>query len=96
MLGRLFAGFAFAAPILVALQTHAAAQQRGQQPATLTEKQFQESKEAQAHVAAAMAIAKADLFEEAANLCSARGPQRPAVVRQEAGLPPIPDVRKRG
>ena len=43
MLGRLFAGFAFAASILVALQTHAAAQQRGQQPATLTEKQFQES-----------------------------------------------------
>src|SRR5437867_7125489 len=71
---------------------HAVAQQRGQPPAGLSEKQWLESKEAQAHVTAAMAIAKPDLLEEAANLCSARGPQRPAVVRQEKGLPPIPDV----
>lgn len=91
MTGRLLAGFAFAASILVALQTHAVAQQRGQQPPALTEKQWLESKEAQAHVTAAMAIAKPDLLREAANLCSARGPQRPAVLRQEAGLPPIPD-----
>ena len=66
------------------------AQQRGQQPPNLTEKQWLESKEAQTHVAAAMAIAKPDLLQEAANLCSARGPQRPAVLRQEAGLPPVP------
>ena len=65
-------------------------QQRGQQPGNLTERQWQETKEAQAHVAAAMAIAKPDLLQEAANLCSARGPQRPAVLRQEAGLPPVP------
>src|SRR5262249_26672464 len=70
--------------------THAIAQQRGQQPAGLTDKQWMESKEAQAHVTAAMAIAKPDLLQEAANLCSARGPQRPAVLRQEAGLPPVP------
>jgi len=69
---------------------HAVAQQRGQQPAGLSEKQWLESKEAQAHVTAAMAIAKPDLLQEAANLCSARGPQRPAVLRQEAGLPPVP------
>src|SRR5438034_10704257 len=69
---------------------HAVAQQRGQQPAGLTDKQWLESKEAQAHVTAAMAIAKPDLLQEAANLCSARGPQRPAVLRQEAGLPPVP------
>src|SRR5438093_5010538 len=68
---------------------HAVAQQRGQQPAGLTEKQWLESKEAQAHVTAAMAIAKPDLLQEAANLCSARGPQRPAVLRQEAALPPV-------
>ena len=68
----------------------ARAQQRGQQPAGLTEKQFKESKEAQAHVAKAMAIAKPDLLEEAGSLCSARGPQRPAVLRQEEGLPPVP------
>src|SRR5437899_4868488 len=66
------------------------AQQRGQQPAGLTEKQWQESREAQAHVTKAMAIAKPDLLTEAGNLCSARGPQRPAVLRQEAGLPPVP------
>jgi len=66
------------------------AQQRGQQPAGLTEKQWLDSKEAQAHVTKAMAIAKPDLLTEAGNLCSARGPQRPAVLRQEAGLPPVP------
>ncbi len=66
------------------------AQQRGQQPAGLTEKQWLESKEAQTHVAAAMAIAKPDLLTEVGNLCSVRGPQRPAVLRQEAGLPPVP------
>src|SRR3989442_5556896 len=90
MRGRLIAGFVFATSLAVALKTHAVAQQRGQQPAGLTQKQWLESKEAQAHVAAAMAIAKPDLLQEAANLCSARGPQRPAVLRQEAGLPPVP------
>ncbi len=90
MRGRLIAGFVFATSLAVALQTQGVAQQRGQQPAGLTGKQWLESKEAQAHVAAAMAIAKPDLLQEAANLCSARGPQRPAVLRQEAGLPPVP------
>ena len=66
------------------------AQQRGQAPAGLTEQQFKQSKEAQEHVAKAMAMAKSDLMNEFAMLCSARGPQRPAVVRQEAGLPPVP------
>jgi metallo-beta-lactamase class B len=75
---------------MTAAQTLVIAQQRGQQPAGLTEKQFKESKEAQEHVAKAMAIAKPDLLNEAANLCSARGPQRPAVLRQEAGFPPVP------
>jgi metallo-beta-lactamase class B len=79
-----------AACTTVALQISVIAQQRGQTPAGLTERQWHESKEAQAHVTAAMAIAKADLSQEAANLCSARGPQRPAVLRQEAGLPPVP------
>jgi metallo-beta-lactamase class B len=70
--------------------TRLIAQQRGQQPAGLTEKQFKESKEAQEHVTKAMAIAKSDLMNEFANQCSARGPQRPAVLRQEAGLPAVP------
>jgi metallo-beta-lactamase class B len=64
--------------------------QRGQAPAGLTEKQFKESKEAQEHVTKAMTLAKPDLMDEFGNLCSARGPQRPAVLRQEAGLPPVP------
>jgi metallo-beta-lactamase class B len=83
---------AFLAAVCAAalLQITLAAQQRGQQPAGLTEKQWLESKEAQAHVTAAMAIARPDLLQEAGNLCSARGPQRPAVLRQEAGLPPVP------
>ena len=74
----------------LAITTSLFAQQRGQQPATLTEKQWLESKEAQEHVTAAMAMAKPDLLQEAGNLCSARGPQRPAVLRQVAGQPPVP------
>src|SRR5207244_12034317 len=45
---------------------------------------------AHANIMAAMAIAKPDLLQEARNLCSVRGPQRPAVLRQDAGLPPVP------
>jgi metallo-beta-lactamase class B len=90
MLKRRSAIFLLAACIGAALHVNLIGQQRGQQPANLTEKQWLESKEAQAHVTAAMAIAKPDLLQEAANLCSARGPQRPAVLRQEAGLPPVP------
>ena len=90
MLKRLFATFLVAACAGAAFQINLAAQQRGQQPANLTEKQWSESKEAQAHVTTAMAIAKPDLLVEAGNLCSARGPQRPAVLRQEKGLPPVP------
>jgi metallo-beta-lactamase class B len=90
MMKRLVAGFAVAACIGAALQTNLLAQQRGQPAASSNDKQWLESKEAQAHVAAAMAIAKPDLLPEAANSCSARGPQRPAVLRQEAGLPPVP------
>jgi len=84
MLKKFLAGFA-----VIACTGAAFTQQRGQPPAT-SDKQWLESKEAQAHVAAAMAMAKPDLLQEAANSCSARGPQRPAVLRQEAGLPPVP------
>src|SRR5436190_22040464 len=66
------------------------AQQRGQQPAGLTEKQWQESREAQAHVTKAMAIAKPALLTESGNLCSARGPQTPAAPPQAARLPAVP------
>src|SRR5262245_31347521 len=55
-----------------------------------TAQQFTESKEAQAHVANAMTIAKGDLVTEAKAFCTPTGPQRVALARQAAGLPPIP------
>jgi metallo-beta-lactamase class B len=90
MINRQTATFLVGASIVAAFQISLIAQQRGQQPSNLTEKEWLESSEVQAHVTAAMAIAKPDLLQEAANLCSARGPQRPAVLRQEAGLPAVP------
>jgi metallo-beta-lactamase class B len=87
MLKRILAGFAVAACAGAAFQAYVAAQQQATIP---TEKQWSASKEARAHVAAAMAIAKPDLVQEAENSCSRQGPRRPAVVRQEAGLPPVP------
>jgi len=72
---------------------HAGAQQ-GQVPAIAshypTDQQLAESKEAQQHLAKAVALAKDDLVREERLLCSTLGPQRPAVLRQNAGLPPIP------
>jgi metallo-beta-lactamase class B len=90
MFKRLLPAFLVAASTVASFEISLVAQQRGQQPPNLTEKQWLESRAAQAHVTAAMAIAKPDLLQEAANLCSVRGPQRPAVLRQEAGLPPVP------
>jgi len=56
-----------------------------------TARQLAESKQAQQHVAAAMALAKSDLVAEAKAFCTPTGPQREALARQAAGLPPIPD-----
>ena len=56
-----------------------------------TAKQFAESKEAQRHVAAAMAMAQNDLVAEAKAFCTPTGPQRPALAAQQAGLTPEPD-----
>src|SRR5215510_6080414 len=55
-----------------------------------TPQQFADSKEAQAHVANAMKIAKGDLVTEAKAFCTPTGPQRVALARQAAGLPRIP------
>lgn len=49
------------------------------------------SKETQQHIPAAMKIARNDLVEEAKASCTPTGHQRPALVRQAAGLPPEPD-----
>ena len=53
--------------------------------------QFEASAEAQKHVAAARKIAGADLAKEFENTCSATGPQRVALAREAAGLPPLKD-----
>jgi metallo-beta-lactamase class B len=56
-----------------------------------TEKQFAESKEAQKHVAAALAMGRSDLAAEAKAFCTPTGPQRVALARQAAGLPQLED-----
>ena len=95
MINRLLAGFVIAACTMMALQSPAAAQRGGppQEDADApTEKQMAESPVAQKHIAAAMALAKTDLVEEAKVMCTATGPRRPAVIRQAAGLPPEPQA----
>ena len=94
MLTRLLAGIAVAACMTGLLQAPVGAQRGGpaQEPGLPTEKQMAESAEAQKHIAAAMAIAKSDLQEEAKANCTATGPRRPALIRQMAGLPPEPQV----
>jgi metallo-beta-lactamase class B len=49
------------------------------------------SAQAQKHVAAAMALARNDLVAEAKAFCTPTGPQRAALAREAAGLPPEPD-----
>lgn len=94
MLRRLLAGFAIAACTTGAFQSQAGAQQgaAAQDPDYPTDRQMAASREAQKHIAAAMALAKPDLLEEAKVMCTATGPRRPAVIRQAAGLPPEPQA----
>lgn len=92
----LWAGLVIAACTTVALsstisaaQPSPRAQSARQEP---TEKQLAESAAAQKHIAAAMALAKSDLVDEAKDMCTATGPRRPALVRQLAGLPAEPQA----
>jgi metallo-beta-lactamase class B len=75
------------------LQAPLAAQRGGgaRPPVFPTKDQFAASADAQKHVAAARAIAGTDLQTEFANTCSSTGPQRVALARQDAGLPPLKD-----
>jgi metallo-beta-lactamase class B len=66
---------------------------RGQSEQFPSARQFADSAQAQQHVAAAMTIAGTDLAAEAKAFCTPTGPQRPALVRQAAGLKPEPDRR---
>jgi metallo-beta-lactamase class B len=99
MLNKVIVGVVAAACITIALQVHigAAQQGRGRGPAAggtiagaggyPTADQYTNSKEAQAHVARAKAIAGNDgkLKERFENTCGPLGPQRPALERQNAG-----------
>ncbi|MBI3047965.1 MAG: hypothetical protein HYY76_06600, partial [Acidobacteria bacterium] len=61
-------------------------------PETPTEQQWSSNAETQKRVAAAMKIAGSDLTPQAKMFCTPTGPQRMAVARQAAGLPPIPNT----
>jgi metallo-beta-lactamase class B len=65
---------------------------RGGGPEFPTEQQWSSNAEAQRRVAAAMKLAGTDLVPQARMFCTATGPQRMAVARQAAGLPPIPNA----
>jgi metallo-beta-lactamase class B len=88
---RLLAGIIVATCIVAAGPLEVAAQRGGGRGNFPTEKQLAESKEAQKHIAAAMALAKSDLVAEAKAFCTATGPQRVALARQAAGLPQLED-----
>jgi metallo-beta-lactamase class B len=59
-----------------------------------TAEQFANSKDAQAHVAAAMKIGGSDMADTAKWFCTATGPQRVALARQAQGLPRLPTVQE--
>src|SRR5258705_11859162 len=59
-----------------------------------TAEQFANSKDAQAHVAAAMKIGGSDMADTAKWFCPATGPQRVALARQAQGLPRLPTVQE--
>ena len=57
-----------------------------------TEQQWSSNAETQRRVAEAMKIAGSDLAPQAKMFCTPTGPQRMALARQAAGLPPMPNV----
>ena len=59
-----------------------------------TAEQFANSKEAQAHVAAATKIGGSDMADTAKWFCTNTGPQRVALARQAQGLPRLPTVQE--
>ena len=85
--------FVLALAVAFALQPSADAQRSGGAgPVRFpTSAQFAASAEAQKRVAAARKIAGTDLVKEFENTCSASGPQRAALAREAAGLPPLKD-----
>lgn len=94
MITRALAGISVTLCTLAVLQSQVDGQGRGGRgggPQFPTEKQMAESSEAQRHIAAAMKLAGSDLVPQAKAFCTPTGPQRPALARAAAGLPPIED-----
>lgn len=91
MLKKLLAVFVMATCAVAVAQAQGGRGGRGQANQFPDARQFAESAAAQQHVAAAMKIAGTDLVNEAKAFCTPTGPQRPALVRQAAGLKPEPD-----
>ena len=95
MLKNALTGTIVAVCMMTGWQSSVAGQARGRANAAPagfpTEKQMAESQEAQRHIAAALALAKTDLVEQAKTFCTATGVQRDAVRRQAQGLPSVPD-----
>ncbi len=86
---RVLNGGAIAIGAVLMLQGAVAAQRGARSPMFPTKEQFTASAEAKKHVEAARVIAGTDLLKEFANTCSSTGPQRVALARQDAGLPPL-------
>ncbi|MDH3508870.1 MAG: MBL fold metallo-hydrolase [Gammaproteobacteria bacterium] len=84
---RLAAAAAVAAIVIV--QDSASAQSANRRVLFPTEAQFEASSQAQGLVRTARALVGDDLQREFANVCTHTGPQRAALARQQAGLPPI-------
>ena len=91
MLQKMLQGIVVAVGMLAVWPSDVTAQRGGGRGGFPTEKQLAESTEAQKHIAAAMALAKSDLVNEAKAFCTATGPQRVALARQAAGLPQLED-----
>jgi metallo-beta-lactamase class B len=89
MFNRLATGMSIAVGAALILQTSAAAQ-GGNRPVRFpTPEQFEASAEAQRIIEAARMFVGDDLQYEYDNNCTFSGPQRAALDRQQAGLPPI-------
>lgn len=82
-------GIVIAAAAALILQSPAGAQNSNRRVLFPTEAQFEASNEAQRLVQAARAFVGDDLQWEYGNTCTNTGPQRAALARQQAGLPPI-------
>ena len=89
MLTRLVTATTIAVAATLILQTSAWAQNANRRVLFPTEEQFVASEEAQRLVQAARAFVGDDLQWEYSNTCTNTGPQRAALARQQAGLPPI-------